>query len=90
MGISETEALRRDAAYNLGIDYQNLEAAFAKSDQKKGTKNEKVQKRISEIKANPEWLKIMEVKAKERRVPVDTVINDDALWMVQEEENKAK
>ena len=87
-GISETEALRRDAAFNLDIDYEKLESAFGVNDQKEETTNDKVQKKINEMKTDPKWLKLMEDKALERHVSLDTILYDDALWMVKEDEKQ--
>jgi hypothetical protein len=73
-GISEEETLRRDAAYILGINIV-----------KNGTKEEKIQNKINEIKANPSWLKLIEIKARDRNIPLDEIIMQDATWMVDNE-----
>ena len=77
MGITEEEALKRDAAYMLKIDIKKNE-----------TKTEKIQDKINEMKADASWRKLLEAKANEQKLPVDTVMYYDALWMVENENSK--
>lgn len=73
--ISDEDALRRDAAYILGI---------AGSD-KNETKEEKIQNKINQIKASPNWLKLIETKANEQNILLDSALYNDARWMVEQE-----
>ncbi len=76
-GISEEETLRRDAAFVLGITItSNM------------TKKEKVMAKIEEIKADKAWLKLIEEKAKQKNISIDSVLYSDAEWMVDQEIKK--
>jgi len=75
LGITEQEALRRDAAYVLGIENTGTNE----------TKEEKIKNKINQMKATPSWLKLIEAKAKEQRISLDSALYKDACWTVEQE-----
>jgi len=76
-GITEEEALRRDAAFVLGIDIAvNM------------TKREKIYSKMEEIKADNTWLNLIKEKAKQNKISLDSALYVDAEWQVDEEMKK--
>ncbi|MBN8695346.1 MAG: hypothetical protein J0L87_02345 [Bacteroidetes bacterium] len=74
--ISIDDALEKNAKFVLKI-YEEIPQG--------GTKEEKINAKIMEIKANASWLDLLKVKASEQKISLDSAIYLDAKWMVDEE-----
>ncbi|MFY9309541.1 MAG: hypothetical protein WAQ28_10885 [Bacteroidia bacterium] len=77
-GITEEEALRKDAVYILGIEEEGVYR----------TKEQKILDQMNKIRATPDWLKLIESKAKDLGITVDSALYNDARWMVEQEMKK--
>ncbi|HET6245532.1 MAG: hypothetical protein H0V01_03575 [Bacteroidetes bacterium] len=78
-GVSEEQALIGDARYVLKID-PVIQIGT--------TKEEKINIKIVQIKANPEWLEMIKLKARESNTSLDTALYYDAKWIIEEELKK--
>jgi hypothetical protein len=78
LGITEQEALRRDAAYVLGIEDSGTNETIA----------DKIKNKINQIRATPSWLKLIEAKATEKKISLDSALYNDAKWTVEQEIQK--
>ena len=63
-----------DAFFNEGVLSNNSEEA-------------KIQSYVKTIKASPEWLEKIKLKAKDKNIPLETAIRKDAEYMVWKEKN---
>ena len=79
-GISDEDALRNDAAYVLSLTIPEANKTDA----------QKIRDKIREIKGYPDWVKLIDEKAKEQKISLDSAILNDATYMVQQEELKKK
>ena len=80
LGISDEDALRNDAAYVLSLTIPEASKTDA----------QKISDKIREIKSYPGWVKLIDEKAKEQKISLDSAILNDATYMVQQEELKKK
>lgn len=54
------------------------------------TREERIAATQEGIRNSPEWLDAIKKKAEDRKVPLDTMILRDAIWMADEEDGKHK
>lgn len=85
-GISEEDALQKNAAFILGIKLTATKTSETK--EIKETKDEKIKRKIIEIKNTAFWLAIVEEKAKKQHISLDSAIYIDAKWVIEEEMKK--
>lgn len=78
LGATEEETLRQDAIYILGIEDMGIIK----------TKEQRIADKMNQIKANPDWYKLIEAKAKDQNITADSALYNDALWMVEQEMKK--
>lgn len=74
-GITEETALMEDAAFVLKIDIPHREKTML----------EKINEKVNEIKKNPDWLKTITEKAIKQGISLDSVMHEDAKWIVEQE-----
>ena len=74
-GITEESALIEDAAFVLKIDLP----------QREKTMKEKITEKITEIKKNTDWLKTITEKSIKQGIALDSVMYEDAKWIIEQE-----
>jgi hypothetical protein len=77
-GLTEDEALIKNAAYVLNIEPNLLD--------ENGLSIEKlIENKIQEIKKTPEWINAIELKSKEKNIELDSALYMDAKWIIEQE-----
>lgn len=74
-GIGEEDALRNDAIFVLRLKLP---------EDNNWTEEQRVEETIREIRRSPEWLKQIAGKAEAQRIPLDSALRNDAIYMVQQ------
>ena len=77
-GLEEDIMLREDAAFVLHISLPALPK----------TKKERIKEMVDKIEGIPSWLKLIEEKAQQQNISLDSALYIDAKWTVEEEMKK--
>jgi sialic acid synthase SpsE len=78
------------ALFILFISFSSCNDAEYAANEKPKSFEERYKEIETSIKNNPEWMASIEKKAKERNIPVDSMMKLDIIWAIDDQDGKHK